>query len=424
MPYEFFFSYTRANNDSYLKKFFDDLSQAVRDKRGLPHAAEVGFFDQHDIELGAQWEDSITEALQTSSVFVPLYSPAYFKSLYCGKEWEAFRLRRAAYAETLPRDNGAQIVLPPVVKPVTWIAPLPPALMPVVAAAHYHHGDPHAVHNVKGMKYMLKQLASFDTAYNQYIDELADEIIAAADAHTLPRLAAMPPLKDLPSAFHATPPPGVLPPPPLPPAPVGPKHVRFVVVAADPVQLTGAVRSPNSYLDNGGSDWKPFYPHAQVPVGVLVQRIVADDELGFTSDFATFNPNLQQEIDRAWDEKKIIVLLIDSWTVDWNRQYQDILRDFDSRNYLHCSVLVPDSDDPELAPRRNAIEQTVRDTFFFRASANNPIFYRDRISSAADLRDVLRDVLTRIKGEIRNRATVMRPVPNNIAKPLVNGPGG
>ena len=76
MAYEFFFSYTRANNDTYLKKFFDDLSQAIRDIRGEAQNAEVGFFDQRELELGEEWDAAIVSALQTSKVFVAVTSPA------------------------------------------------------------------------------------------------------------------------------------------------------------------------------------------------------------------------------------------------------------------------------------------------------------------------------------------------------------
>src|SRR5688572_4677483 len=93
MSYEFFLSYSRANNDAFLKRFFDELSQAVRDRRGLPQSAEVGFFDQRQIELGEQWDGTIVTALQNSSVFLAIASPAYFRSEYCGKEWELFRQR-------------------------------------------------------------------------------------------------------------------------------------------------------------------------------------------------------------------------------------------------------------------------------------------------------------------------------------------
>jgi hypothetical protein len=87
MRYDFFFSYTRANNDAYLKRFFEDLSTEVRERRGLPQSSGVGFFDQKEIELGADWDREIVEGLQQSSVLVAVASRAYFKSSYCGKEW-------------------------------------------------------------------------------------------------------------------------------------------------------------------------------------------------------------------------------------------------------------------------------------------------------------------------------------------------
>src|SRR5687768_16360897 len=113
MPYDFFFSYTRANNDSYLKKFFNDLSQAIRDIRGEPQSTVVGFFDQRDLELGENWDAAIVDALQTSKVFVAMASPAYFKSEYCGKEWRLFSDRLATMAPARP----------PLLKPVIWIPP-------------------------------------------------------------------------------------------------------------------------------------------------------------------------------------------------------------------------------------------------------------------------------------------------------------
>lgn len=87
MAYEFFFSYTRANNDPYLKLFFDAVSEVIRERRGLPANVPVGFFDQRELELGEDWDQAIVDALQTSRVFLAVWSPGYFKSEYCGKEW-------------------------------------------------------------------------------------------------------------------------------------------------------------------------------------------------------------------------------------------------------------------------------------------------------------------------------------------------
>src|SRR5512132_1470655 len=101
MPYEFFFSYTRGNNDAYLRQFFKDLSEEVRIRKGLPKDKDtpVGFFDQQEIELGATWDQTIIDALQESKVMVSIYSPGYFQSQYCGKEWDVFMQRCRLYRE-------------------------------------------------------------------------------------------------------------------------------------------------------------------------------------------------------------------------------------------------------------------------------------------------------------------------------------
>jgi hypothetical protein len=46
MPDYFFFSYARANLDDYLKKFYQDLSDKIRELLGLNRDERVGYFDE------------------------------------------------------------------------------------------------------------------------------------------------------------------------------------------------------------------------------------------------------------------------------------------------------------------------------------------------------------------------------------------
>ncbi len=102
MPHLFFFSYARANaNDNYLNQFFEDLSQRIRDQLGLDANEAVGFFDQPEIKLCGDWEAELNDSLQTCPVIVSMYSPAYFNSTYCGKEWEVFCRARSYTSTTL-----------------------------------------------------------------------------------------------------------------------------------------------------------------------------------------------------------------------------------------------------------------------------------------------------------------------------------
>ena len=418
MAREFFFSYTRGNNDPYLKRFFDDLSEEVRTLRGLPAGAEVGFFDQPDLELGEDWDAALVDALQSCKVMIAIASPGYFKSEYCGKEWALFRDRVRAGA------GGGKPA--PLLKPIVWVPFKIDELPAAVSAGQLTFGDPQAVHNSRGFRYMLKQIQELRTAYNDVVEALAAEIVAAADAHPLPPLAAVPKLADVAAAFGAAAPvaAGAAP----VPVPTGPKHVRFIYVAADPLDF-GAARGSEPYVDIGGPDWKPFWPEHKKRVHSFVQSIVSADELDFTSEAIPFGPNLIARIDEAWRLRQIVVLIVDAWTLHWDSQrpaptYQKLLNQLDGRLDYHWCVLVPwNESDTECLAQRDAIAATVRKTFDRHANlAPNPMYYRDGIRSADELKRTLGDVLTRLKEEIKKRAPVAMPIPAGPAKSVVTGP--
>jgi FxsC-like protein len=417
MGYEFFLSYTRANNDAYLSLFFNDLSEAIRDRRGKPQAEKVGFFDQRALELGEEWDDSIVEALQSSPVLVAVYSPAYFKSEYCGKELALFHARCEA-----ARQAGGR--LPPLVKPVIWVPFKPTELPPGVAGIQYATGDPQGLHNQRGVKYLLKQLQEYKTQYNDFLYKLADELVAAADAYPLPRLPQPPPLKGAPSLFAmGTGNRGNDPPPRSPPS--GPKHVRFVYVAASP-QAFGSARSAAAYLEAGGSDWKPFFPDNTTRVHRLLQNVACNDDLDFTSEELPFGPNLIAEIDEAWKRRQIVVLVVDGWSVHWDAQYRAVLKALDHRVDPHWCVLVPWNEQDGDSVRRGAeIRDSLNVTFDMHKNLlRNPMFFRDSIHSAEELKTAVRQVLMQLKEEIRKRAPIDMPVPAGPARSILSGPSG
>ena len=418
MPYEFFFSYTRGNNDAFLMRFFEDLSDEVRIRRGLPRGAAVGFLDQNDIELGTSWDPTISQALQASKVLVSVYSPGYFSSAYCGKEWEIFYRRVALHQNQI----GANATLPSSIKPILWYPFEISNVNARVQALQFMRGDPASALNAKGLLYVLKQIAEHRTEYNDFISDLAVEITDTADKFPLPELNPFPLLADVPSAWQSAPANPATNQAATKIAVTSPKHVRFVFIAADPNEF-GAVRPPDPYLDRGAGDWKPFFPD-QATIGPFVQHIVSDKELGFTSDELQFSSDLVKEIQQAWDDRKIVVILVDGWSVDWRKSYQDILKEFDKQNFFNCTVLVPwNTQDPLIDQQGNTILQTLKDTFYFRQLPGNSIFYRDNIRDADELRNALRDVLTRIRAEIRKRAEITRPIPLEITKPIIAGPG-
>jgi hypothetical protein len=308
MPnYDFFVSYTRANNDIYLQRFVEDLVVVVSDRRGLGRG-NVVFFDQRDLELGEDWDAAIVEALQTSGVVLCLFSPAYFKSEYCGRELALFSQRRA-----LIQNAGEPV--PPLLKPIIWVPFKDDEVPAALRAEQRTFGDPQEAQNVKGFKYLLKQLDENKILYNDLVDKLGLEIISAVDRHPLPRLATVPALRKIRSMFASEPAPPGTPVPSFPPS--GPKHVRFVYVAASP-QAIGAARENAPYQEAGGSDWKPFSPTSKVRIHRLLQGVVANDDLDFTSEELPFDANLIASIDEALKWRQIVVLIVDGWSLHWS----------------------------------------------------------------------------------------------------------
>ena len=427
MAYDFFFSYTRANNDAYLKMLFQDLSEDIRLKRGLSQGADVGFFDQRELELGENWDASIVDALQFSKVMLAVASPGYFKSEYCGKEWALFRQRCKAAAGA----TGQKVA--PLLKSIIWVPFVIGNLPADVTQGQLTMADPQAIHNLKGMRYMLKQIQEHRTAYNDLIDKLGSEIIAAADQYDVPPLVDVPTLASVKAAFAST----VLAPavagagPPAAaalPAPSGPKHVYFVYVAADP-NAFGTARPPAPYAEHGGGEWMPFYPPDTTRVHRLLQKIASGDDLDFTSTELPFGADLIDHIDKAWDQRQLVVIVIDGWSVHWDSQrpnpaYQALLRKLDGRLDYHWCVLVPWNDSDTVASaQRDAITATVRNTFDRHATlAPNPMFFRDGIRSSDELKTAVADVLTRLKEEIKKRAPVQRLIPLGPARLVVSGP--
>lgn len=426
MACEFFFSYTRVDNDAYLKQFFEELCAEIRVKRGLPKSADVAFFDQQDLELGVQWDDQLVEALQTARVFVAVGSPGYFRSPYCGKEWSLFRERCRVANPAAP---------PPLIKPVVWVPFRIDTLPAEVRAGQLLMGDPQAVHNQRGLRYMLKQIAEHRAAYVDLIDRLADQIIGAADQHAAPPLPKRPRLADVPPAFGdgvqtgGVPAGAVAAPRVELPPPSGPKHVFFVYVAADPAEF-GAARPPEPYADSGGSDWKPYYPVDPTRVHLRLQNIASSEGLDFTSEELRFGDDLIERIDRAWQQRQIVVLVVDAWSLHWDRQraaprYGPLLRQLDGRFDVHWCVLVPENPhDPVVAGEREAVTASVRSVFDRHAVlAPNPLYYREGIRTVDELKHTVTDVLTRLRAEITKRAEVARPVPAGPARQVVSAAG-
>ena len=103
--YQFFLSYSRRDalesgkkENIWFVKFRDDLIRDVAREAKLATSVppeDVGFYDRDAIKTGDHWSETLATALQCSNVMVCLYSPNYFTSEYCGKEFQVFSERES-----------------------------------------------------------------------------------------------------------------------------------------------------------------------------------------------------------------------------------------------------------------------------------------------------------------------------------------
>jgi len=430
MAYYFFFSYARNNSDDYLRYFFDELSGKIRDQLGLDQDEEVGFFDQPHLELGADWIQILSRKLQECKVIVSLYSPAYFGSRYCGKEWEWFRRRRELYVTTERAAGNNDVEYPPVIKPVIWIPLLEDQSAPeAVGGPQYFMGDPQADHNKVGLKMMRKQYATYEANYDHFIENLKNEILEAQHL-TLPPLTNITSLDRIESAFHpAT---QGTPEPPIPRRTggrKGPTFVRFVFIAGEPDQFPAGARTREFYLQSGGAEWKPYYPDKPRPIELVAQDVALDLDL-YNAELP-FDRNLAQAVRDAETDRSLVVVFVDSWSAELDF-YKPVLRELDRSSYMNCSIFVPwNEDDPQTARRSEELRQLVREDIFPRwsrlAESSQPFFFRDSIRSLDELRDQLRDTLRQLQISVgkegmerATRESIPRRIDSDIAKPSLS----
>lgn len=128
-PY-FFLSYAHTPKNHpkdrdpniWVERFYRDLCAHVLQLTSLPAGVPAGFMDQQ-MQPGEGWQERLSEALASCRVFVPLYSPRYFLSEQCGREWFVFSTRAVHHQARSNGSSGSGIV------PALWV-PVPAKQLP------------------------------------------------------------------------------------------------------------------------------------------------------------------------------------------------------------------------------------------------------------------------------------------------------
>ncbi|GGX97852.1 TIR-like protein FxsC [Streptomyces anandii] len=343
-PY-FFLSYAHTPSydaamdpDLWVHRLFQDLSDHVMAMTDHPAGLPVGFMARQ-MRLGEHWSERLAEALASCRVFVPLYSPRYFRSDMCGKEWYAFS-RRASRASLLQQGAAAPAIVPALWVPVRH-EDLPHAARDVYAD-HRAFGDDYAAEGLYG----LMKLRYLRNEYERAVYQLAKAIVTAAERRPSPAGRPLD-LEEVPSAFEPR---------------TGSRRLRIVVAALSTRHELPPGRSPDCY---GPSivDWNPYragdWGGDHRPLAE-----VAAEEVRRLDYLPTIEPLHEAAGEPLTGEQPDgpAVVLLDRWALA-DAEQRELLARMDQAARPWVSVVVPrNRSDPDDPASGTELQQTLEKT--------------------------------------------------------------
>ncbi|HYJ87054.1 MAG TPA: TIR-like protein FxsC [Pyrinomonadaceae bacterium] len=419
----YFLSHARldSTNDAFncIEKFYEDLDKEVRRLQVIPDGV-AGFFDGRSLQQGSYWPMRLVDALSTCRSLICMYSPAFFDSEYCGREWQIFNSR-------LPvEEPRPPLILPVLLSPPEELATIPQALKDI----QYADDEYPSVYRENGLLYLMRRDSQRE-AYRDFIDALVRRLRSVAEQYRVPDLTPRPDIASIKSAFHQT---------EAPPTdagttrhamPVadnfGPRYAEFVYVAARKEEVPSIQPIPpktDCYGDEGELDWKPYWPHVETEVGLFAQRIATRE--GFRYSKISLDEDLVKQIKAAQANKRIVVVVVDTWTLCIDR-YCQIMKQYDNASFWNSVVLIVWNDkDEEVTRNRLVLQQALQEAFNTRLIIKDERYFIDNVGSASQLESHLSIALQTVRMQIINKETRFKQMTSgpSRSKPEISGPGG
>jgi FxsC-like protein len=313
-PY-FFLSYAHTPNrdvrgadpNAWVRKLYEGLCEHIMELTDLPWGARAGFMGQ-----GMGWTDELSVNLARCKVFVPLYSPRYFVSEQCGREWWTFSQRQVNQRARggAPRENA--------IIPALWI-PVEPAQMPQVARdLQFNHATFGQDYADEGF-YALTKLRYLQDEYERAVYRLAKQIVRVARETDLDEGQISKDYESQPAAFGSK---------------EHPPEFDISVLACTRSELPPG-RRPDYYGDRP-HDWNPYHPESALPLGDYAADLVR------TMDYRV---NLEVLDDSArmlepGPPRAPGILFVDPWVLR-NPRHRELLSKMDQVAPSAVTVVVP-----------------------------------------------------------------------------------
>ncbi|MDX3115031.1 MULTISPECIES: TIR-like protein FxsC [Streptomyces] len=405
-PY-FFLSYAHTprhatggpDPDMWVRRLYQDLCEHILMLTDLPAGESVGFMDR-TLQYGEAWSSRLSAALATCRVFVPLYSPRYFVSDHCGREWRAFALRQA-------RGRRSQDAVPPAIVPALWV-PVHAERLPSTARDLSYDHELFGAHYASGGLYSLMKLHRYRGDYERAVLLLAQAIVSTAHRNPMPRGEPLD-LADLPNAFGEPP---VL------------RRLRIVVAAPSSRELPPG-RSERCYGPSA-VDWNP-YRESDLGAARPLADFAAEQVRGL--DYLTTVEPLDEAAGSLLAEERPsapTVMLLDRWAVT-DPEQRELLTRVDAAAQPWVVVIVPwDRSDPDNessgAELQSALEKTLPRTLQRGRSVSRAA--TGGVPSLAAFADILPTVIQWAAAQfLRYVSPVYPPAGPRTPRPRLLGPG-
>lgn len=408
MPY-FFLSYSRKDApDGFLSQFFDDLclELPIRGGPGVDSADPIGFLDKDQLP-GTNWATNTGEALGTCKIFVPVYSPNYFNSSYCGKEWHAFSRRLAIHQK-------AHGTVPACILPCLWVKLLEesPQATRLIQDTRDKFGSEYREFGLR----FLMQLKDNESKYREFLIKFTDMLVTAGRQQSLDPMGGISLLTEE-DAFAVE---------------SGPtkasqnrvagataiKRVTFVVAAAGRDEMK-VVRTTVDVYGDDFIDWRPYHPLCPDTIALRAQAVAGAQHM--IARFDPIDDDLFGLLEKAQKRNELVVVIVDPWAVGLV-EYKCILNKLDRLRYRTTAVVVP-------WESADTIEAKVRDALYLClenwVESGEQVFRQD-IFSMEEFEKILGQVMIEIRSRILRRAEVARRVQDDgpMSRPILANPAG
>ncbi|MFD9336844.1 TIR-like protein FxsC [Streptomyces sp. NPDC060028] len=318
-PY-FFLSYAhtprfgagRSDPDMWVQRLFRDLCSHVMALTDLPAGSEAGFMDR-ETRGGEGRSERLGAALATCRVFVPLFSPRYFASEMCGKEWYAFAQRAIQHGAV--SNQPAEAIVP-----ALWV-PVPPSQLPGPAERLQFNHNTFGERYVTDGLYGLIKLRGYAEQYERAVYELARRIVGVAETVRLDPSRTVD-HRTMPSAFGA---PGR-----------SARSLRIIIAAPSRHDLPEG-RS-HEYYGDSAQEWNPYHPVSRRPIAYVAEDMARN--LDYQVTVSSFDDEEAGHFDGRQAPAQPEILIVDRWMVE-DESRRRRLAAFDRTTRPWTSVIVP-----------------------------------------------------------------------------------